>query len=99
MPHMNFTVHTDPGHSWLFVSHLQLRTLGLSTKSFTPYSFTDEFGVYAEEDLDAGVVLRAYRAMFDSDPKIDFVDYTADAPCRRLPRCAGDADKIAAAFT
>lgn len=96
MPHMKLTFHTDPGHGWLFVSHLQLQTLGLTTKSFTAYSFTDQYGVYAEEDLDAGTVLRAHSDTFGCEPEIDYVDHPVDAPCRGFARCTGDVDEIMA---
>lgn len=96
MPYMNLTVHTDPGHAWLFVSHLQLKWLGLSINSFTPYSYHDADGVYAEEDLDAGTVLRAHRAILGDEPNFDFVAHPVDAPCRRYARCTGDVDAIVA---
>lgn len=96
MPHMRLTFHTDPGHGWLFVSHLQLQTLGLSTKSFTEYSYHDENGVYAEEDLDAGTVLKAHTKLFSEEPHIEYQDHPVDAPCRRYARCTGKAEEIMA---
>jgi len=91
---MKLTVHTDPGHGWLFISRLQLQTLGLTTASFTEYSYHDESGVYAEEDFDAGTVLRAHAAVLGEQPQFSFVDHKIDAPCRHLPRCTGKFEDI-----
>ena len=59
---MNFTFHTDDGHGWLFVSDEQLIGLGLNRQSFSAYSYQDGAGVYAEEDCDAAVVIKAALA-------------------------------------
>ena len=96
MPHMRLTFHTDPGHGWLFVSHLQLQTLGLSIKSFTEYSYRDADGVYAEEDFDAGTVLKAHEKMFGEQPHVDYKTHNDSAPFRRYARCTGNFDDIVA---
>jgi hypothetical protein len=89
---MTLTFHTDAGHGWLFATHAELRMLGLNTSSFTPYSFRDSTGVYAEEDIDAGTIIRAHNTRFGCDPVFVFRDHGMDAPCRSLERCTGDAD-------
>jgi hypothetical protein len=95
---MNLTFHTDPGHGWLFVSHLQLKTLGLGIGSFTKYSYHDEYGVYAEEDLDAGVVIKTHEKLLGGEPTITFVDHLRDAPFRNCARCTGNSDEVWALY-
>lgn len=53
---------SDPGHGWLAVPSSTIRKLGIA-QDITPYSYVSESGktVYCEEDLDAGIVIKALR--------------------------------------
>lgn len=84
---MTLTFHTDPGHGWLYASYTQLDELGLSTRSFTRYSYYGDGGVYAEEDCDAAVLVDAHKAKFGCEPELRFVDHKYDAFIRQLSRC------------
>ena len=53
--------HTDPGHGWLEVPRNDLTTLGIA-HDISACSYQDEMNAYLEEDVDAGVYLRAARA-------------------------------------
>jgi hypothetical protein len=54
-----FTFHTDSGHGWLEVPKAIVHSLDIS---ISPYSYHDSKNYYLEEDLDAGVFLKAYKA-------------------------------------
>lgn len=56
----NLKFHNDPGHGWLEVPLTDLATLGIKGE-ISPFSYQDERNAYLEEDLDAGVYLRAAR--------------------------------------
>lgn len=56
-----FTFHCDPGHGWLAVPVEFLKTLNLSTKDFSLYSYRKGGMVYLEEDCDAPKVLKALK--------------------------------------
>ena len=56
---MKLTFHTDPSHGWLFVSNHNMMKLRLNSKSLSRYSYRDNSGVYAEEDCDAAIIIRA----------------------------------------
>ena len=58
---MKITYHSDDAHGWLFVSNELLAELKLSKDSFSPYSYHDDAGVYAEEDCDSQIVINAIR--------------------------------------
>jgi len=55
---MRITRHVDSGHSWYGVPRDMIDTLGVADKIST-CSYVDDRNVYAEEDCDAGIVLRA----------------------------------------
>jgi len=59
---LELTYHQDPGHGWIFADNATLAELGLNRGSFSRYSYQDAAGVYAEEDCDAGVVIKAMKA-------------------------------------
>jgi hypothetical protein len=84
---MELTHHTDSGHGWLFVSHAQLATLGLSTNSFSHYSYYDDTGVYAEEDCDAGVVVEAHLKQVSCMPTFKNVHVDGEHWIRHARRC------------
>lgn len=54
----NLTFHTDPNHGWLEVPLGDLTTLGVAD-NISAYSYQDKTNAYLEEDVDAGVYLRA----------------------------------------
>lgn len=53
---------SDPGHGWLAVPATTIRKLGLA-QDISCYSYVSDSGktVYCEEDLDAGLVIKALR--------------------------------------
>jgi hypothetical protein len=59
---MNLTYHSDNAHGWLFVPNSALHDLGLSADNFSQYSYRDDSGVYAEEDCDAAIVIKAIES-------------------------------------
>ena len=59
--------HGDAGHGWFFFSHELLEDIGLSASSFSVYSYRDNTGVYAEEDLDASIALTALKVAKGND--------------------------------
>jgi len=59
---MNLTLHTDNAHGWLFVPNSAMHDLGLSADQFSSSSYYDDNGVYAEEDFDATIVIRAIES-------------------------------------
>jgi len=61
MAEMELIFHVDPGHGWLQVPSKVIRDLHLQ---LTSYSYVSACGnyTYAEEDCDAGTVIRALRA-------------------------------------
>ncbi len=56
----NLTFHTDPSHGWLEVPVRDLTTLGVAD-DISSSSYQYETSAYLEEDVDAGVYLRAAR--------------------------------------
>jgi len=80
---------SDPAHGWLAVDMPSLEALGLTPRDFSEFSFRDANGVYAEEDCDAAVVIRAAK-----EKNIELMyrekEYLNDAPCRYMERCGPD---------
>lgn len=58
---MSFTIHEDPGHSWLQCERQLLRELGIEEK-VSSYSYQKGAIVYLEEDCDADLLLQALKA-------------------------------------
>ena len=56
-----FTIHEDPGHSWMQVPYSLLKTLGIE-KEISEYSYRKGNQAYLEEDLDRTTFLKAYFA-------------------------------------
>lgn len=79
----------DPGHAWLAINHDQLTRLNLSEADLSSFSYLDPLRVYAEEDRDAGVIIRAAeKAGID----LEFLEekyFPGDAPVRWFNRCSG----------
>lgn len=79
----------DPGHAWLAISHKQLTRLNLSEADLSEFSYLDPLRVYAEEDRDAGVIIRAAEK---AGIELEFLEeeyFSGDAPVRRFSRCSG----------
>lgn len=57
----NLKFHNDPGHGWLEVPLTDFETLRIEGE-ISACSYQDQCNAYLEEDLDAGVYLRAARA-------------------------------------
>lgn len=91
---MRFKFICDPGHGWLRVPHKVIRDVGLSSKSFSRYSYVDNDYMYLEEDCDAGVFLQAYQNITGSeaDYVVEEVNYT---DIRRKLRNLGGNDDFA----
>jgi hypothetical protein len=85
---MTLTIHTDRNHGWLELSNEDMRTLGLTRSSFSQYSFQDEYGVYAEEDMDAYAAIGAHRSKFGTDPVLKNLHFEGDHPLRKMSRCS-----------
>ena len=58
---LHYTFHTDPGHGWLEVSEGDLFRAGLTIQDFSEYSYRKGTRLFLEEDLDAGVFIKAAR--------------------------------------
>lgn len=65
---------SDPGHGWLRVPHEVIKNTGLSTASFSRYSYIDHSYMYLEEDMDAGVFMETYKNLNGAEPEIEWVD-------------------------
>ena len=55
------TLHSDNGHGWLFISYPLMKKYGLSKDSFSSFSYFNNKGVYAEEDCDARIIIKAIK--------------------------------------
>ena len=86
---MKLTFHTDPSHGWLFVSNHNMMKLRLNSKSLSRYSYRDNSGVYAEEDCDAAIIIRAAEERNIDIPRNSIETIHIDQPhwIRDLPRC------------
>jgi len=61
MEKRTLTLTSDPGHGWLSVSLKDIKELEIQSQ-ITPYSFMTPSRAYLEEDLDAGIFLKAAKA-------------------------------------
>lgn len=57
-----YTFHTDPGHGWLEVRESDLHLVGITIQDFSEYSYRKGDRLFLEEDLDAGIFIKAARA-------------------------------------
>lgn len=57
-----FTFHSDPGHAWLEVNIADAAQVGLTPADFSEYSYRSGHRLFLEEDLDAGVFIKAWKA-------------------------------------
>ena len=81
-PSARYVMLSDPSHGWLMVSSSDLRAVGLSGRSFSPYSYRRGDAYALEEDCDATIFLQAYRQRVGLEPIIDDQHVNTDAPCR-----------------
>lgn len=61
MANNNYTFFADPGHGWLRVPLSEISALGLTGK-VSGYSYKQGKYGYLEEDCDADLFLKAYKA-------------------------------------
>ena len=77
--------YTDNGHGWLRVDEGMLSKLGIAER-ISEYSYMNGSNVFLEEDVDAGIYIKAYEETHP-DVKLDVVlYYEADSFVRRLAR-------------
>ncbi len=74
--------HADASHGWLRVPLGELSTVGLTLASFSTFSYVDHRSAYLEEDGDAGVYLKAWRAKHGGKPEYIEVDDGYSSPIR-----------------
>jgi hypothetical protein len=65
-----FKHFSDPAHGWLRVDVQSVESLGLSYKSFSPFSYRYAHWLFLEEDCDAGLFINAYLKKHGRAPKI-----------------------------
>ena len=80
------TLHSDNGHGWLFISYSLMKKYGLSKDSFSRFSYFNDKGVYAEEDFDARIIIKAIK---EAGKKIVFKGKhtNGQSKIRSLERC------------
>lgn len=76
------TFFTDPGHGWLRVDPKLIMEFDLADK-ISGFSYQDLRWVYLEEDLDAGVFLKAAESKYSFD--ITEIHRDSESPIRSLP--------------
>lgn len=72
---LHYTFHTDPGHGWLEVPIGDLFQVGLDVHDFSECSFRRDGRLFLEEDLDAGVFIKAAQA---AGHTVTFVEENTD---------------------
>ena len=80
-----FTFHTDPGHGWLEVTVADIADLGLTRKDFSSYSYTMRGILYLEEDCDAPVFIKAFKAKHGEDAFRTVEEHKEVTPIRSYP--------------
>lgn len=81
----DYTIITDPGHSWLKVSANELLEAIKAGCNFTSCSYYDpaDKTAYLEEDIDAGAFLKWLRNN-GREFRLDYQDYDRDCFVRDL---------------
>jgi len=69
-----FVFYADPGHAWMKVKRAELEYLGIKDR-ITSYSYQRGDDVFLEEDLDAGIFIKAMR---ERGFEIEFKEYHAN---------------------
>ena len=88
MNEITLTIHADAGHGWLFITNEQMEEYGISKDDFSKFSYYDDKGVYAEEDVDASKVI---DAVTNKGISIAFEEIRVEglSPIRELKRTGG----------
>ena len=90
---MRFTLYYDAGHGWLAVTEALAATVGLTEGDFSAYSYREGGTLYLEEDLDASVFIRTWKA-HRGEILIHAVDHGSHSPIRNMesvrPRTVAD---------
>jgi hypothetical protein len=81
-----YVFHADQGHGWLAAPLNEFTALGLTSKSFSRYSYRKGSMAYLEEDCDAGIFARAYVAKYGQPLPIIEKHTNSDSPIRNYPR-------------
>jgi len=63
MQDKTYIFHTDPGHGWVAVPFKDIVELGIQN-DISGYSYVKGKTAYLEEDCDAAVFIKAYKAKF-----------------------------------
>ena len=82
---MRFTLYYDAGHGWLAVTEAEAALVGLTEGDFSAYSYKFGDTLYLEEDLDAGIFVRAWEAA-RGEILIHAVDHGDYSPIRNYAR-------------
>ena len=92
---MRFTLYYDAGHGWLAVTQALAATVGLTEGDFSACSYREGNTLYLEEDLDAGIFVRAWEA-HRGEILIRAVDHGDYSPIRNMAsvRSRTHADEI-----
>lgn len=84
---LTLRTHVDPAHGFLEVPAPILRTLELTPKDFTKYSYVSSLGtMYLEEDCDWPKFLLVLKDKLGLDVVYQERHYERGAPCRKLQR-------------
>lgn len=67
---VEFKFISDPGHGWLEVDISDIHAVGLTSASFSRFSYRKHDTCYLEEDCDASRFIDAYQAKFNHSPHI-----------------------------
>lgn len=86
-----FTLYADPSHGWLKVSAKDVNEVGLSSISFSRYSFFKNNAngwadFYLEEDMDATLFIAAYKVAYGEEPVVRESLRNTSSPIRRYER-------------
>lgn len=76
--------YSDPGHGWLAVKRRALTDLGIADK-ISVFSYTRGDTVYLEEDCDAYVLVKAFKAR-GVTVKFDYRSTDRTSPIRSYDR-------------
>ena len=80
-----FTFIADSGHGWLEVPRSLLQTLGIEAQiSGCSYQFSGL--TYLEEDCDMPRFIQAFKAVYDTDPKIVDIEVNGRSIVRSYDR-------------
>jgi hypothetical protein len=81
-----FTFWSDPGHGWLEVNIADAEQVGLFPSDFSECSYRKGHRLFLEEDLDAGVFIKAWKAAGNAFTYVEENEPDEDSFVRNLPR-------------